>query len=194
MDDLQAQVTDEIAAITDFLEQRLGRRSRWNGDVELSEDADNYGKALWSGSISINRRLATTDLRWRTEIHEALHLFSIGLTSPTYFELPGWEEGVVEQLQRTLRNEVLFSLGFNLASSIFAAVENNHKVNRYIEALEAFRTALGESSPSFYQSLLTTPVKNRPGRIIELGRLLPADDYYNFQRIFAVAFSKLRGG
>lgn len=55
MDDLEAQITDEVAAITSFLEQQLGRRSRWNGEVDLSEDNRTYGKAFWNGSISLDR-------------------------------------------------------------------------------------------------------------------------------------------
>ncbi len=193
MDELTARITDEIAAITDYLEQRLGRRSRWNGKVNLAIASDNYGQALWDGSISINHSLAQTDLRWRTLIHEALHHFSAGLTPTSYFELPGWEEGSVEQLQRILRSEILFSLGVSVARPIFEAVENNHKVNKHIEALESLRNALGEPIPGFYDSLLTMPLKIRPAGIIELGRQLPPDDYYNFQRVFALAFSRLRG-
>ena len=193
MDDLQVQITEEIAAITDFLEQRFGRRSRWNGDVELSEDADNYGKALWSGSISINRRLATTDLRWRTEIHEALHHFSTGLLLSHYLNLPGWEEGVVEQLQRTVREEMLFSLNVNLSPIVFAVVENDHEFNRYIAALEAMRLALKRPTLEYYQALLATPIKDRPASLIELGRAMQSDEFHDFQRTFAFAFSRLRG-
>ncbi|MBA2679155.1 MAG: hypothetical protein H0U76_12255 [Ktedonobacteraceae bacterium] len=80
MDELETQIRDELSAITDMLEEILGRRSRWNGKVELMEDSSFLGKALWNGRISINRGLAKSELRWRTEIHEALHLFSVGLS------------------------------------------------------------------------------------------------------------------
>lgn len=66
MDDLETQITDKVSAITGYLEQQLGRRSRWNGEVELSNDPTAFGKALWNGRISINRQTAQTDLRWRT--------------------------------------------------------------------------------------------------------------------------------
>ncbi len=39
MDEIETQIRGELAAIADFLEERLGRRSRWNGEVELSDDA-----------------------------------------------------------------------------------------------------------------------------------------------------------
>lgn len=96
MEELETQVRDELAAITDVLEDILGRRSHWSGEVELSDDASTFGKASWSGRVVINRKVAQSDLRWRTEIHEVLHLFSVGLTSTAYAELLGWEEGVVE--------------------------------------------------------------------------------------------------
>lgn len=167
LDELTAQITEEVAAITDFLEQRLSRRSRWNGEVKLTSASDNYGQALWSGSISIDHTVAQTDLRWRTLIHEALHHFSTGLTPTTYFELPGWEEGVVEQLQRVLRDEILLSVGISFALPIFETIENSHKVNKYIEVLEPLRTALREPTPGFYEVLLASPLKNRPASIID---------------------------
>lgn len=194
MDELTAQITDEIAAVTDFLEQWLGRRSRWNGTVELSSASDNYGQALWNGSISIDRIVAQTDLRWRTLIHEALHHFSVGLTPPTYFELYGWEEGIVEQLQRIHRPEILLSQGMDIPQAIFAAAEKSHEFSEYVEALESLRLALGQPIFDFYHSLLATSLKNRPAHIIGLGRLLPPEYFRDFQRIFATAFSKLRGG
>lgn len=123
MDDLQAQITKKIAAITDFLEQRFSRRSRWNGEVKLTSASDNYGQAHWDGSIRLNRSLAQTELRWRTMIHEALHHLSVGLTPTSYSDLRGWEEGTVEQLQRLIRDEVLDALAVSVPPDMFYNAE-----------------------------------------------------------------------
>lgn len=193
MDDLETQITDEVAAITGFLEQQLGRRSRWNGEVELSGDPTAFGKALWNGRISINRQTAQTDLRWRTEIHEALHLLSAGLTPTSYIDFEGWEEGVVEQLQRLLRPAVLNALAVVVPNSVFVAVEAHHDYNRFIQALERIRAEVSTPPFAFYRDLLGTPLAARPSSVIQLGRQLPAREFRRFQKQFAGAFTVLRG-
>ena len=194
MDELKTQIQAELSAITDFLEERLGRRSRWNGEVELSSDAAAFGKARWSGAIILNRLVAESDLRWRTEIHELLHTFSTGLGLSDYLNLPGWEEGVVEQLQRSLRPEVLSRLSARVPEVIFVSVESGHEYNRYIAALDKLRNVLNApTQEAFYQELLATPLKDRPKVIIQAGRRLPPDQFHGFQREFGLAFSILRG-
>ena len=193
MDELETQIQAELSAITDFLEERLGRRSRWNGDVELSDDSSALGKALWNGCISINRKLARTDLRWRTQIHEALHLFSTGLNPQGYLDLEGWEEGVVEQFQRLLRPHILASFSVIIPETVFAIEEAKHDYNRYISALEGLREELNEPSLVFYHDLLVTALQSRPSLIIQAGRRLSPSQFKGFQRKFALAFSVLRG-
>jgi hypothetical protein len=192
MEELEAQVRDELSAITNFLENRLGRRSRWDGEVELSDDASVFGKALWSGRVVVNRAVAQTDLRWRTEIHEALHLFSVGLTSATYVELRGWEEGVVEQLQRQLRPDIFRSLNIRIPEAVFLVKEAGHRYNRFIKALEDLRLLLGETPEQFYSRLLEVPLTDRPATVMAAGVLLPPDDVVLFRRTFAISFSLLR--
>ena len=192
MDELETQVRGELAAITDFLEEQLGRRSRWNGEVELSDDASTFGKASWSGRIVINRKVAQSELRWRTELHEALHLLSVGLTSITYAELLGWEEGVVEQLQRLLRPTILRSLNVSIPEDVFLTAEARHRYNHFINALEDLRLLLGESAEGFYLRLLAVPLRERPANVMESGAILPPDDVTQFRRAFAVSFSLLR--
>ena len=192
MDELETRITHEIAAITGFLEQRLGRRSRWNGEVELSDDPAAFGKALWSGRISINRQTAQTDLRWRTQIHEALHCFSAGLNQSSYAELRGWEEGVVEQLQRRLRSSVLHALDVIVLDDIFVNVEQRHYYNRFISALEAIRQELNEPQEAFYLLLLAVPLKERPAEVLGLSKRLMGEESITFRRTFAFSFSMLR--
>ena len=193
MDELQTQITEEIAAITDFLEQRLSRRSRWNGEVKLSADPDFHGKAHWNGSLSISRRLAATDLRWRTEIHEALHLFSAGLTPHAYLDFEGWEEGVVEHLQRALRSAILAAMPCVVSEDIFRETEVHHEYNKYLKALESLRFELNKPLLPFYQELLAAPLADRPAFVIQAGRQLPQEQFRRFQRVFAKEFSTLTG-
>lgn len=193
MDESEKQVRDELNAIADVLEDILGRQSRWNGEVELSDEAAAYGKALWNGGIVLNRGVAASDARWRTEIHELLHTFSPGLTASDYLLLPGWEEGVVEQLQRSLRPHILARLSVHAPASVFAIVETGHQYNRYIAALDGLVTTLDDLSGTFYRELLAVPLKDRPAAVVQRGRQLPADNFRGFQREFALAFSILRG-
>jgi len=193
MEELEQKVQEELSAIVDYLEIRLGRSSRWNGDVELTKDASTFGKALWSGKIVINRDLARQAARWRTEIHEVLHTFSEGLLPSSYLEFPGWEEGVVEFLQRLLRLELLSHLMVAVSDSTLTDVESHHEYNRYIGALETLRPVLNEPEEQFYLNLLVTPLKDRPSFIIQAGRSLSANAFRDFQRQFAISFRVLKG-
>jgi SHS family lactate transporter-like MFS transporter len=51
------------------------------------------GKALWSGRISINRRLATTDLRWRTLIPLWAYSHTAGLLALGAFGMQFFVQG-----------------------------------------------------------------------------------------------------
>ena len=72
--------------------------------------ADFKGKKRFSCDIQIQEALAKTEARWTTLIHESLHTFSSGYLREDYQAYRGWEEGVVEQLQRLLRFEVFHRL------------------------------------------------------------------------------------
>lgn len=193
MDETETQLRDEVSRIVAVLEGLTGRRSRWTGVVELSDDITIRGKISWKGDIAINRGLAATDLRWRTEIHEALHTFSEGLTPSHYFDLIGWEEGTVEQLQRLLRPVILAEVGAPVPEPIFLAVEQSHEYNRYIAALEGLRETLGHAAPDFYLRLLETPLGQRPMIAIQAGQKRQGEPFKNFQRAFAASFTVLRG-
>lgn len=93
-------------------------------------------------------------MRWRTEIHEALHGFSAGLSQASYAELRGWEEGVVEQLQRMLRPSILRSMNMVIPEDLFVNVEKHHYYNRFVSALEAMRQELNELPEAFHLRLL----------------------------------------
>ena len=193
MDELETQLQNELSRITEVLETSLGRPSRWNGEVEVLDDVSVYGRARWNGRIAINHQIAQNDLRWRTEIHEALHLFSVGLTPQDYLDFQGWEEGVVEQLQRLFRPHILHSLHVAIPEEVFAAEEATHEYNRFILALEKLRGIVNEPIMPFYMTLLAAPLVSRSSLVIQAGRQLPANQFRGFQRDFALAFSVLRG-
>jgi len=193
MDHDERQVHDELNRIISLLEEITHRRSRWNGVVELSDDSSFYGKVHSSGNILIARTIVDLDVRWRTEIHEALHTLSEGLSPSDYVDFVGWEEGVIEQTQRLLRPELLLRLGVSISNSVFDLVEARHQYNSYISALESLRQQLGQASPDFYIRLLTVPLKQRPGYIIREAQKLQTEEYAQFRRMFGTVSSVLRG-
>lgn len=97
------QIWQELKQIQQVLVGMLGRPSRWSGIVELTEDPYIRGAKPFRCDIIINAELSEKDLRWRTLIHEMLHTFSAGYQPLDYASFRGWEEGIVEQLQRVLR-------------------------------------------------------------------------------------------
>jgi hypothetical protein len=174
MDDLQAQVFRELEQIIVAVTALTGLTSNWNGSLELVWDADFKGKKRFSCDIQINAVAASQPTRWSTLIHEALHAVSLGYVRDDYQQFRGWEEGVVEELQRLLRPLVLDAVGIAVPESIFQANESMHRYNVYIAALEEIRRALeAESVPverqQFYVRLLGTPLRDRPGKVLALG-------------------------
>lgn len=194
MDELETQVRDELVAIRDVLQESIGWPSRWTGEVEILDDSMAYGHARWGGRIAVSRDIIQSDARWRTQIHELLHTFSVGLTPDAYSQFRGWEEGTVEQLQRHFRPLVLGRLSLPIPDHFFAAVEKEHSANRYIETLNAMGGLLGQPSPGFFISLLGIPLANRPAYVLESGHTLPVDRQAEFRRYFASSFSLMRGG
>lgn len=105
----------------------------------LTDDPDVRGAKPFRCDIVINKTLSEQDLRWRTLIHEMLHTFSAGYNPQDYQALRGWEEGVVEQLQRLLRPAVLAKLGVSVSEKVFEQVEDGHEYQKYVRALESMR-------------------------------------------------------
>jgi hypothetical protein len=115
------------------------------------------------GTIGILRPVwgAGGAVRYRTVIHEALHSFSPLMTPRQYQEMIGWEEGVVESLQRLLRPAVLRIMGLAIAESDFAPIDESHKFNAYIAALEELRIGTILTATEFNVRLLSTPIEQR---------------------------------
>ncbi|MBV9851189.1 MAG: hypothetical protein JO250_16085 [Armatimonadetes bacterium] len=193
MDVPRSQIQDELSRIVTSLESITGRKSRWTGNVMLSNDPSFRGKMSWNGDIVFRDSIVQQDLRWRTVIHEALHTLSVDLIPSSYFDLLGWEEGVVEKLQRLLRPVILTQLGVRVPEAVFVPVEAGHEYNAYIDALESVRGALSAPDSAFYLDLLAVPLKDRPRHVIQHGKVLPPQEFKHFQRLFAASFAVLRG-
>ena len=160
---MEGELQQHFHLLVTELEQTLGRPSRWNGRAYLARTLSFGGAAHYDGSLSLSEyAYADPDLRWRTMLHEALHTFSPPYSHSEYIAARGWEEGVVEQVQRLLRPQVLSALQVIVREEVIAEVERDHPYNVYILTLEDLRQRLGDSPMGFYGLLLSTPLPKRP--------------------------------
>ena len=120
-------------------------------------------------------------------IHEALHLFSLAYTKQEYMLARGWEEGVVEQLQRLLRQEVFAALKIVVSEEIFTERDVAHEYNRYIRALEGLRELLELDAREFYLWLLATPLSERLSAVEAKGDMMPPTQRAQFRRTLMLA-------
>ncbi len=192
MENLEAQITDEVEQILAIVTRMTGLPSHWNGTLELVPEADFFGKKRFGCDIQIQATLATQPVRWATLIHEALHAVSVGYLREDYQQFRGWEEGVVEQLQRILRPHVLSTLGIPIPEEVFQAKEASHRYNVYIQALEEIRSALEAEyiviePQQFYINLLATPLRERPNGVLALGYQRAGLPRTPFVRAFSAA-------
>jgi hypothetical protein len=158
-DDMTDRETQEahgtLTQVVDALSELLGRPSRWTGSLELTDSLFSSGVAHLDGRIKITRAVwRQPQYRWRTVVHEALHLCSPPYTSHEYSLSRGWEEGVVEQMQRLFRQEVFLRIGVAMAENAFTERDAAHEYNAYIQALESLRQPLKMSPRDFYTWLL----------------------------------------
>jgi hypothetical protein len=128
--------------------------------------------------------------RWRTILHEALHTFTPPLTRAEYRKAVGWEEGIIEQLQRLLRQRVLAIIGITIPEESFAPIERDHHYNGYIQALERVRAALGQEPEPFYR-LLRTPLPQRYDLLAEAAETLPEKDRGSYRIVLRLAHAQL---
>ena len=190
--DLEAQVRVELEQIMPIVSTLTGLPARWSGRVELVENVGFLGQKRFSCDILIRKSLAGQPDRWPTLIHEALHAASTGYVRRDFLELPGWEEGVVEHLQRLFRPAILSHLGVLVSEAIFKTRESNHAYNPYIKMLEKIRAALPVSEVQFYQQLLATPIAGRPASIFKQIRSLPGETQRDALTIYSAASATLR--
>ncbi len=196
MDELERQIQAELSAIATVLTELTGLPSRWSGKVGLVPEAEFRGKKLFRCDILIDAALAQRPERWSTLIHEVLHSLSVDYNNEDYQRFRGWEEGVVEQLQRLYRTQILQRLSIDLTDNLFAQEGNSHAYNRFIRALENLRRAVKVSDDEqvrFYRSLLAVPIKQRPAWVRSLGPASTGEEWVEFVKVFSAANSVLKG-
>ncbi len=186
------QIEAELQAIVAVLTELTGLSSRWSGHVELVPEADFKGKKRFTCDIQIDADLAQQEVRWATLIHEALHAHSAGYVGTDYREFPGWEEGVVERLQRLYRSAVLTRIGVFVPDEVFREAEAKHNYNKYIAALEQVRSHLSLPEGEFYLRLLRAPIKDRSSLMFGLGNQLPGQQRVAFVYAFSAANAVLK--
>ena len=195
MDDLEARTQKELADIIAVLTELTGLLSRWSGRVELVLGADFKGKKRFICDIQIEAVLASQEARWTTLIHEALHSFSAGYIREDYQDFQGWEEGVVENLQRLFRPRVLSGLHISVDAQAFERLDAEHGYNKFVAALEAIREAQSipvTQAEGFYLDLLATPIRDRQSHVNRHGFSLPPSQRVGFFSVVSVASATLR--
>ncbi len=119
--------------------------------------------------------------------HQTLHSVSVGLIPHEYQNHLGWEEAVVEGLQRHWRPAILARLGVPADEATFAETEVAWVYEYYLTALRqiAAEIAAVVPEPQFFLALLKTPLKDRKAHALAWGRRSP--DWERFKRIYAAA-------
>lgn len=189
-----ADVEDEVRQVVAFVEGTTGLRSRWSGRIVILEDREIQalqgrrvlGEKQWNCDILIHAALQDNPLRWRTLLHESLHSVCTRLNEEDYRRLQGWEEGVVEWLQRRWRPEVLQTLGVKVPEETFDLSDRFWPFNGYLEALKVLQEASGREAEAFYRDLLRTPLALRPATVRAWG------SEPGFLSLFAHTIGKLR--
>ncbi|MBV9851504.1 MAG: hypothetical protein JO250_17695 [Armatimonadetes bacterium] len=171
----------------------ISRSIYWNGRLILQEDPGFKGQKTFDCSITLDAALASQDERWRTLIHEALHACSAGYVRDDFETFRGWEEGVVEKLQRLLRPQILARLGVNADDEVFRRAEDGHLYNRYLAALEDLQWLTGMSEQEFYVDLLGVPIKARIGHVLSLANAMSGGRRAEFIRTFSKSNAVLKG-
>ena len=192
MDDLEARTQNELTDVILILTELTGLPSRWSGRIELVPNAEFKGRKRQMCDIQIDAALAAQDERWPILIHEALHSISAEYRGTDFQTMPGWEEGVVEYLQRHFCPVIFNRLGIPIALTDFALREQRHQYNKYIKQLDLLRQALDYDEPQFFLDLLKVSIRERPGFIFGQGNLLLDQERVRFVRLFSSANSVLK--
>jgi len=191
--EIEVTITNELHQVVAVLEKILERKSRWNGQLNIVQGVNYSGAKRYDCSIHVREDIALhADYRWRTLIHEALHSFSPAYNRFQYTLWKGWEEGVVEKLQRMLRHRVLDEIGITVLDDTLEKLEAQHPFNGYISVLDSLQVQVGLSSEHFYLLLLETELPKRAELVRGLGEnLADAPSKAKFTTSFLVAHSRL---
>lgn len=193
-------LTAEVQQIVTAVELRTGLRSRWNGEAAVIDSVSALmlsrtpflAKKEWSCRITVLDQIVGSELRWRSLLHEVLHSISAGNREADYSTFIGWEEGVVESLQRLYRPELLKEIGVDVAEAVFAETEQNWVYEPFITALRRLNAELPNvSEQEFMETLLRTPLAQRSAEVLTWGKRDAADPAA-FVRVFAQVSGQLR--
>jgi hypothetical protein len=192
--DLEAQVRVELEAIMPLVSALTGLPTRWSGGVELVDTVEFKGKKRFTCDIQIAADLAEQDVRWPTLIHESLHCHSVGYNGNDYRDFRGWEEGVVEQLQRVFRSQILTAIGISVSNleTVFGIADSQHPFNDRVQALEAIRLCLMVPNLTFYRQLLAIPISQRSAEVVRQIQRLPSPQRTRSFYIFSASQAVLR--
>ena len=160
---LPQRIREEMRGVIAELERLTHLPSQWNNQIEITPTSNRaFGGKTFGCLIRIRADIATTEARWLTMIHEALHCFSTERSADASLRYPGYEEGVVESLQIVLRQEILDALTTPIPAPFCVDRDIKSAYTDYRNALEAMREALGLQEPRiFYLELLAAPLEQR---------------------------------
>jgi hypothetical protein len=192
--DKEVQIRAELEQIMPLVSALTGLPTRWSGRVELVDTTEFKGKKRFTCDIQIAADLAGQDVRWTTLIHESLHCHSAGYNGNDYRDFRGWEEGVVEQLQRLFRPQILTEIGINVSvlEGDFDVADSQHPFNDRVQALESIRLSLMVPNLEFYRLLLTIPIAERSAEVLRQVQNLPTSRRIHALYVFSASQFVLR--
>ena len=169
------------------LQQYTQTVNNWNGTIEFQPSPGSAGTKEWTCSISIDPGILNNPPElWPILNHEMLHALSTGLTPQAYVDFRGWEEGVVEMLQRIYGPKALQQIGEQPYVGSWA-------YNHYIAELESLRIFLKRSARSYYLKLIRTPLADREQTAIMMGSRFTGAKQQQWQQLLTTALPVLRG-
>ena len=190
---LNKSLETELRLIEAALKPLLGLESNWSGVAGWTTEPGINGRKQYGCSIEIHESLRNTDSRWRVMLHEMLHAYSVGLNRTAFLQYKGYEEGVVEELQRLLRREVFAQLQVSVDESGLLEGDRSHQYNPYITELEKLRGYFETTDAiTFYRNLLEEPLANRGSYLRSEANTLTDAGRYAFKQTFLVSNVRLQ--
>jgi len=174
---LREQAEADLARVIAEIVRITGLPTRWRGTVAVRDfDFAHSGQKHPTCLISLREdTLLSWERRWTTMIHEGLHsvsaVFSSRRLDTTHHR---WEEGIAEQLQRLLRDEMLHALRVKLDEVEVRGLDARHRYNEHIRSLEVYRVAARSPPRDFYLELLRFPPTER-SRLLVTALRTPAE-------------------
>lgn len=174
-----SRILTELHHIQAAIELLTPLRSNWNGEIRLETIVGEKGSKPFICEIVIRPDLISKPIRWRTMIHESFHACSAGYNFHDYNANIGWEEGIVEKLERLFRKRILNTIGVEMDLTIFEAVDRNHPFDLFITPLEKIRVTMAREPDEFYLSMIRIPIRDRYARLVEMALRMYGSDRRN---------------